>query len=174
MCLSVIVLLDWKKAVSSVLRCLSKAFSSSPSLKTTCCSSSRWILRAYTAGCFLAMGNAIRCQVASLDPTDLRSSYCVISSVGAATCCPSTSEAHCSASLRAWRFSAAHCSASLRAWRFSAAHCSASLRASNGLRKYHRRERHDPQSRGLLKFNNRYTTVYIYPVFKFFTLHLLS
>ena len=66
------------------------------------------------------------------------------------------SAAHCSASLRAWRFSAAHCSASLRAWRFSAAHCSASLRAvrfaqcasrteapSNGLRKYHRRERHD-------------------------------
>ena len=27
---------------------------------------------------------------------------------------------------------------------------------SNGLRKYHRRERHDPQSRGLLKFNNRW------------------
>ena len=27
---------------------------------------------------------------------------------------------------------------------------------SNGLRKYHRRERHGPQSRGLLKFNNRF------------------
>ena len=51
----------------------------------------------------------------------------------------------------------AHCIASLRAWRFSAAHCSASTEApSNGLRKYHRRERHDPQSRGLLKFNNRF------------------
>ena len=65
--------------------------------------------------------------------------------------CSSRTEAHCSASLHAWRFSAAHCSASLRAWCFSAAHCSASLRAvrsrtdapSNGLRKYHRRERHD-------------------------------
>ena len=43
-----VLLLNWKKAVSSVLRCLSTAFFPSPSLKTTCCSSSRWILRAYT------------------------------------------------------------------------------------------------------------------------------
>ena len=33
--------------------------------------------------------------------------------------CASCTEAHCSASLRAWRFSAAHCSASLRAVRFA-------------------------------------------------------
>ena len=33
--------------------------------------------------------------------------------------CASRTEAHCSASLRAWRFSAAHCSASLLAVRFA-------------------------------------------------------
>ena len=90
--------------------------------------------------------------------------------------CAWRTEAHCSASLRALRFSAAHCSPSLRAVRFAhwsaiqrtkegasvrrtavqaCAQCASRTEApSNGLRKYHRRERHDPQSRGLLKFNN--------------------
>ena len=55
----------------------------------------------------------------------------------------SRTEAHCSASLRAWRFSAAHCSASLRAVRFA-----------NGLRKYHRRERHDGTTHSHVDFLN--------------------
>ena len=37
---------------------------------------------------------------------------------------------------------------------------------SNGLRKYHRRERHDdPQSRGLLKFNSRYIYIFFFQHF---------
>ena len=53
--------------------------------------------------------------------------------------CASRTEAHCSASLRAWRFSAAHCSAVL-----ACSQCASRTEApSNGLRKFHRRERHD-------------------------------
>ena len=48
--------------------------------------------------------------------------YMSICQTGRPVACPqcdSRTEAHCSASLRAWRFSAAHCSASLRAVRFA-------------------------------------------------------
>ena len=63
--------------------------------------------------------------------------------------CASRTEAHCSASLRAWRFSAAHCSASL------ALQCASRTEApSNGLRKYHRRGRHDGTTHSHVDFLN--------------------